>query len=298
MASETPAVFHGRELRAVSRDWVLCSLWLREEAARQGYAWRQRRRAGLRTACVPLGGVGWAPPGAFVLVESLRELATRGTRTTTSGMGSGQGAGARVAVRSVLEDHETAILEVERQVELLEKRVRDVDTFGTAILELETRVEEMEKRLRDTEPLVAVVAQLETRVENMEQLEVQFVQLWGLAKLTELVVAELRTKFESRVTNLEQWGDTIAESLNAVQARFWAACRGRDTNTRQGCGGRPRRIQTVQLALVVAVVDVPVIMQLVFLHSKSYVFCAAFQFLDGVWVISVVPQREIPHCSS
>ena len=51
----------------------------------------------------------------------------------------------------------------------------------------------------------------------MEQLEVQFVQLWGLAKLTEQVVAELPKKFESRVTNLEQWGDTIAESLNAVQ---------------------------------------------------------------------------------
>ena len=91
---------------------------------------------------------------------------------------------------------ETAILEVERQVELLEKGVRDVDTFETAILELETRVE------------------------KMEQLEVQFVQLWVLAKLTELVVAELRTKFESRVKNLEQWGDTVAESLNAVQDRF------------------------------------------------------------------------------
>ena len=45
LASETPTVFHGRELLAVSRDWVSCSLWLRKEAARQGYAWRQRRRA-------------------------------------------------------------------------------------------------------------------------------------------------------------------------------------------------------------------------------------------------------------
>ena len=160
-----------------------------------------------------------APPGAGVLVETLRELASRGTRTTTSGMGFGQCAGARVAVRSVLEDHETAILELERQVELLEKWVRDADTFETAFLELETRVEEMEKRLRDTEPFVAVVAQLETRVEKMEQLEVQFVKLWGLANLTEVVVAELRTKFESRVTNLEQWSDTVAESLCAVQDR-------------------------------------------------------------------------------
>ena len=202
LASETPTVFHGRELPAVSWDWVSCSLC--EEAALQGYAWRQRRRAqqlsSLRTACVPPGGVfggealRLAPPGAGVLVETLQELATRGTRTTTSGMGSGQGAGARVAVRSVLEDHETAILE------------------------LETRVEEMEKRLRDSEPFVAV-AQLETRVEEMEQLEVQFVQLWELAKLTEQVVAELPKKFESQVTNLEQWGDTVAESLNAVQDR-------------------------------------------------------------------------------
>ena len=97
--------------------------------------------------------------------------------------------------------------------------MRDADTFETAFLELETRVEEMEKRLRDTEPFVAVVAQLETRVEKVEQLEVQYVKLWGLANLTEVVVAELRTKFESRVTNLEQWGDTVAESLCAVQDR-------------------------------------------------------------------------------
>ena len=80
-------------------------------------------------------------------------------------------------------------------------------------------VEEMEKRLRDTEPFVAVVAQLETSVEKMEQLEAQYVNLWGLAKLTEVVVAELRTKFESRATNLEQRGHDIAESLNAVRCR-------------------------------------------------------------------------------
>ena len=49
-------------------------------------------------------------------METLRELATRGKRTCTSGTGSGEGVGARVAVRSVLVDHETAILELERQV--------------------------------------------------------------------------------------------------------------------------------------------------------------------------------------
>ena len=229
LASETPTVFHGRDLPAGRRDGLVGhALWLRKEAARRGYAWRQQKRAqllsSLRAACVPpSGNVGealrYAPSGAGVLVEALRELATRGTRTTTSGMGFGEGAGARVAVRSVLEDHETAILELERQVELLEKWVRDADTFKTAFLELETRVAEMEKRLRDTEPFVAVVAQLETRVEKMEQLEIQFVKLWGLANLTEVMVAELRKKFESRVANLEQWGDTIAESLNVVQNR-------------------------------------------------------------------------------
>ena len=80
LASETPTVFHGRELP----DRVVCSQWLRKEAARQGYAWRQRRRAqqlcSLRAACVPPGGVlggealRLAPPGVGVLVETLREL--------------------------------------------------------------------------------------------------------------------------------------------------------------------------------------------------------------------------------
>ena len=61
-------------------------------------------------------GLRLAPPGAGVLVEVLPELATRGKSTSTSGTGSGKGAGARVAVRSVREDHEQAILELERQV--------------------------------------------------------------------------------------------------------------------------------------------------------------------------------------
>ena len=68
------------------------------------------------------------------------------------------------------------------------------------------------------------VAQLETRVEEMQQLEVQLVQFWELAKLTEVVVAELRKKLESRVTNLEQWNHDVVESVNAgvdaVEGRF------------------------------------------------------------------------------
>ena len=140
LASETPTVFHGRDLPAGRRDGLVGhALWLRKEAARRGYAWRQQQRArqlsSLRAACVPpSGNVGealrYAPSGAGVLVEALRELATRGT--SPSGTGSGKGAGARVAVRSVLEDHETAILELE-QVELLEKRVRDVETFASVV---------------------------------------------------------------------------------------------------------------------------------------------------------------------
>ena len=37
--------------------------------------------------------------------------------------------------------------------------------------------------------------------------------------------------------------------------------------------------------------DVPVIMLFVFQQSKSYVFCAAFQFTDRVPDLPVVPQK-------
>ena len=89
--------------------------WLRKEAARRGYAWWQQRRAQqlclLRAACVPPGdAVGEeALRGAGVLLEVPQELATRGKSTSTSDKSSGDGAGAWVVVRSVLEDHETAI---------------------------------------------------------------------------------------------------------------------------------------------------------------------------------------------
>ena len=99
-ACETPTVMHGRGLLAVSRDRGMgLAQWLRKEAARRGYAWRQQRRAQqlclLRAACVPPDDVvgeealRLAPPDAGVLVETLRELATRGKRTSTSGKGSG-----------------------------------------------------------------------------------------------------------------------------------------------------------------------------------------------------------------
>ena len=146
-ACETPTVMHGRGLPAVSRYRVVSSQWLRKEAARQGYAWRQRRRAqqlcSLRAACLPPGGVvggealRLAPPGAGVLVETLCKLATRRKSASTSGTGSGKGAGARVAVRSVLEDHETAILELERQVCVVEGLENDVDLFGKLVSDLQ-----------------------------------------------------------------------------------------------------------------------------------------------------------------
>ena len=67
---------------------------------------------------LPCANVGetlrFAPSGAGVLMETLRELATRGTNM--SGKSSGEGVGARVAVRSVLEDHETAILDLEQEL--------------------------------------------------------------------------------------------------------------------------------------------------------------------------------------
>ena len=43
LASETPTVFHGRELPAGRQDGLVGhALWLRKEAARRGYAWRQQ----------------------------------------------------------------------------------------------------------------------------------------------------------------------------------------------------------------------------------------------------------------
>ena len=93
-ACETPTAMHGRGLPAVSRDRRAgFAQWLCKEAARRGYAWRQQRRAPqlclVRAACVPPSDVvgeealRLAPPGAGVLVEVLRQLATRGKSTST-----------------------------------------------------------------------------------------------------------------------------------------------------------------------------------------------------------------------
>ena len=238
-ASETPAVMHGRGLPAVSRDRVVSSQWLRKEAARQVYAWRQRRRAqqlcSLHAACLPPHGVvggealRLAPPGAGVLVETLRELATRGKSASTSGTGSGKGAGARVAVRSVLEDHETAILELEceveclvHQVDILGKLVSDLQdiayktkdrslTIAELGLKLETRVDRqvsvvdmLETRMQETQTVVADLDNSLTKLEDDFELRVDEIAKSVLDGSTELQVLARSVK------NLEQWGDEVA----------------------------------------------------------------------------------------
>ena len=170
-----------------------------------------------------------APLGAGVLVETLRELATRGKRTSTSGTGSGKGVGARVAVRSVLEDHETAILELERQVEGL---ANDVDLFGRlqsdlqdivfknrvksrAIAELgfklETRVDGqvsavdmLETKVQEMQMVMADLDNSLTKLEDDLALRVDEIAKSVLDGSTELQVLARSVK------NLEQWGDEVA----------------------------------------------------------------------------------------
>ena len=242
LASETPTVFHGRDLPAGRRDGLVGhALWLRKEAARRGYAWRQQQRArqlsSLRAACVPPGGnVGealrYAPSGAGVLVEALRELATRGKRTSTSGTGSGQGAGARVAVRSVLEDHETAILELERQVCVVEGLANDVDLFGR----LQSDLQDIVFKNRDQSRTIAeLCSKLETRVDGqvsaVDMLETRVQETQQVAADLDNSLTELEDDLELRVDeiaksvldgskecqvlacavkNLEQWSDEVA----------------------------------------------------------------------------------------
>ena len=214
------------------------ALWLRKEAARRGYAWRQQQRArqlsSLRAACVPPGGnVGealrYAPSGAGVLVEALRELATRGKRTRTSGTGSGEGAGARVAVRSLLEDHEMAILELEREVECLVKYVDLLEKLAAQLQDIACQTKDRSLTIAElgmkfetrVERQVSVVDMLETRVQETQQvvadLGSSFTELEDdleprvdeIAKSVLGGSKELQVLARS-VKNLEQWGDEVA----------------------------------------------------------------------------------------
>ena len=149
----------------------------------------------LRAACLPPGGVvlRLVPPGAGVLVEPLRELATRGKRTSTSSTGSGKGAGARVAVRSVLEDHETAILELERLA-------NDVDLFGR----LQSDLHDIVFKKRDKSRAIAELGFKLTKLEDDLELRVDEIAKSVLDGSTELQV------LARSVRNLEQWSDEVA----------------------------------------------------------------------------------------
>ena len=181
----------------------------------------------------PGGNVGealwYAPSGAGVLVEALRELATGGKRTSTSGTGSGKGAGARVAVRSVLEDHETAILELERQVceveclvnhlDLLEKLVAQLQDIAYQTKDRSLTIAELGMKLETrVEGQVSVVDMLETRVQGTQQvvadLGSSFTELEDDLELRvdEIAKSVLDSSKEPQVLarsvkNLEQWGD-------------------------------------------------------------------------------------------
>ena len=156
----------------------------------------------------PGGNVGealrYAPSGAGVLVEALREPATRGKRTSTSGTGSGKGAGARVAVRFVLEDHETAILELERQVEGL---ANDVDLFGR----LQSDLQDIVFKNRDQSHTIAELGMtLETRVER----QVSVVDILETrVQETQQVVADLDNSLTELEDDLELRVDEIAKSV-------------------------------------------------------------------------------------
>ena len=157
-----------------------------------------------------------APPGAGVLVETLRELATRGKRTSTSGNGS---------VRSVLEDHETAILEVERlvyHVNLVEKLVEQLQHTTSQTRDVSWTVAELGMKLETrVERQVSVLDTLETRVQEMQKvvadLDSNFTELEDdlelrvdeLAKTVLDGSKELQVLARS-VKNLEQWSDEVA----------------------------------------------------------------------------------------
>ena len=268
-------------LLLLAKGLLVSSQWLRKEAARQGYAWRQRRRAqqlcSLRAACLPPGGVvggealRLAPHGAGVLVETLRELATRGKRTSTSGTGSGEGAGARVAVRSVLEDHETAILELERQVCEVECLVNHVKTLEQLVMQLQhttSQTRDMSRTVAElgmkletrVERQVSVVDMLETRVQETQKvvadLDNNFTELEDDLELRvdEIAKSVLDSSKELQVLarsvkNLEQWvmrSRIVTYDLLMIVSRTWSnaglegctASPGRNTST--GCSGWSR----------------------------------------------------------
>ena len=111
------------------------ALWLRKEAARRGYAWRQQQRAR------PLSFV--TSRVCASLWRCWRGLAVRAFWSRRFG-GDASGSGNErdeheyewqgfrrgcwgLAVRSVLEDHETAVLELERVDSSIEDRISQLE---------------------------------------------------------------------------------------------------------------------------------------------------------------------------
>ena len=117
-------------------------------------------------------------------------------------------------MRSVLEDHETAVLELERVVSSIEDRISELE------LKVSEVSEKLEMRERDFGKLTTFVFEdnkvsdqlhddLKKKVLHTEQqVESQVTRLeqWGNDITTNL-------NDEGRVDNLEQWGEELAESL-------------------------------------------------------------------------------------
>ena len=122
-------------------------------------------------------------------------------------LGCGEGAGARVAVRSVLEDHETAILELERQVCEVECLVNHVKTLNLLVMQLQDTT----FQTRDMSRTVAELGmKLETRVERQVSV---VVMLETRVQETQKVVADLDNSFTEWEDDLELRVGEIAKSV-------------------------------------------------------------------------------------
>ena len=145
LASETPTVFHGRELPAGRRDGLVGhALWLRKEAARRGYAWRQQQRARLEKLLADLQGVAFGNRDRSLTVAELGvELGTRVERQV-----------------SVVDMLETRVQETQQVVADLGSSFTELED------DLELRVDEIAKSVLDASKELQVLAR---SVKNLQQ---------------------------------------------------------------------------------------------------------------------------------